>query len=229
METKMPQKKKVLEPSFERTCDLIYNLASTRISQKFEKWQDEQPHNSAIDYFYPTDRKLFGNLLKGKRRKDNPYLLTPKLVETIFEELDFLDKNAIYWGGEDEVSLYIGDFFTTLLLEVTACHEYTKYFMGTNLITDKEVNHFYLKFIYGNQDNFESLKDDFIDFTYNSYNYFELVDEIGEIKENCIDLKDSNKTLTFHALPEKIKIYVDKIFIPFVSGICLDNLIKETE
>lgn len=87
MESNMPQKKKVLEPSFQRTCDLIYNLASTRISQKFEKWQDEQPNNSTIDYFYPTDRKLFGNLLKGKRGKENWY--RDKAKEKINERIRY--------------------------------------------------------------------------------------------------------------------------------------------
>lgn len=221
----MAKKKIVIEPTFEKTCELIYRLASARINQKYDKWKKNQPYSCAMVEFYPSDRKLFGNVLKCKREKDNPYLLTPKLVETILENLDFNDKNEVYWGQENEVGLYVEDFFTTMLLEITTYNEYTKYLMETHLTTERGIRDFYHEFIFSNEDIFESLKDDFINFTYNSYKYFELVDEVGEIIENSVVLKDSNETLTFHELPKKIRVYADEIFLPFVSGICLNNLI----
>lgn len=223
--SKMARTTKLLEPTFEKTCDLIYRLASFRISQKYNKWKKDQSYSSSMIEFYPSDRKLFGYVLKPERKKDNPYLLTPKLVEVLLEKLDFIDKNEVYWGQEDEVSSYLEDLFTTILIEMKTYNEYTKYWMETPLTTEREIKDFYLKFILGNADVFESLKDDFINFTYNSYEYFELLDEVGEIIKDSVAKKDSNEALTFHELPKKIKIYADNILLPFVSGICLENLI----
>lgn len=223
----MARIKIVLEPTFEKTCDLIYSLASARINQKYEEWKKRQSYSPAMIEFYPSDRNLFGYVLKCKRKKDNPYLLTPKLVEIILETLeDFNDKNEVYWGQEAEVGSYIEDLFTTMLLEMKKYNKYTKCWMETPLTTEREIRDFYLEFILGNEDVFESLKDNFINFTYNSYEYFELVDKVGEIKKDSVTKKDSNETLTFHELPKKIKIYADEILLPFVSGICLNNFIN---
>lgn len=224
----MVKTKKILEPTFEKTCELIYWLASSRISQKYKMWKDDQSYSNAMIEFYPSDRKLFGYVLKCQRKKDNPYLLTPKLVEVLLEKLEFVDRNEIFWGQEDEVSSYLENLFITMLMEMKMYNEYTKYWMETSLTTEREIKDFYFKFILSNARVFESLKDDFVNFTYNSYEYFELVDRCGEFIEDSVFKKDSNETLTFHELPKKIKIYADNILLPFVSGICLENLINSS-
>jgi hypothetical protein len=145
----MARTNKDLEPSFKKTCDLIYRLASARIRQKYDEWKKGQSYSNAMIEFYPTDRKLFGYVLKGERKKDNPYLLTPKLVEVILEKLDFNDKNEVYWGQEDEVSSYLEDLFTTILLEMQTYKYYTYKWMGIPLKTEREIRDFYCKFIHG--------------------------------------------------------------------------------
>lgn len=225
----MARAKGTLEPSFDKTCELIYKHASERISQKYDEWKKGQSYGRAMIDFYPTDRKLFGYVLKGERNKDNPYLLTPKLVEVIIEKLDFNDKNEVYWGQEDEISSYLEGLFTTILLEMQTNKDYTKHWMGTPLKTESEIRDFYCKFIHGNEVVCESLKDDFVNFTYNAYEYFELVGEVGEIIKDSVVQKGSNEALTFHELPKKITLYADKILLPFVSGICLNNIIDSFE
>ncbi len=227
--SKMARAKQTLELSFDKTCELIYKLASARISQKYDEWKKGQSYSNAMIEFYPTDRKLLGYVLKGESKKDNPYLLTPKLVEVCLEKLDFNDKNEVYWGQEDEISFYLGGLFTTILLEMQKYKDYTNNWMGVPLKTEREIRDFYCKFIHDKEDVCESLKDDFVNFTYNSYEYFELVDEVGDIVEKSVVQKDSNEVLTFHELPKKITLYADKILLPFMSGICLNILIDSFE
>lgn len=118
---------------------MIYKLASKRINEKYDEWKKGQSYSNAMIDFYPTDRKLFGYVLKGERNKDNPYLLTPKLVEVILEKLDFNDKNEVYWGQEDEISSYLEGLFTAILLEMQTYKDYTRHWMGTPLTTEGEI------------------------------------------------------------------------------------------
>ncbi|MCM3269011.1 hypothetical protein [Paenibacillus elgii] len=234
----MSKEKEILEPTFDKTCELIYKRASERINDKYEEWKKNQTYGSTmIDIYH--DRKLFGNILKCVRtKKDNPYLLTLKFVETIVEEkiLIFNDLNEIYWGNVPE--LYFEELFTTLLLEMQTYKDYTKWWMGTPLKTESENKDFYRlnresiienKEIGNGQNGFEeykSLLDRFIDFTKNKYDYFELVDKVGEYTDGAsVHNKDGEKVLTFYQLPRKINIFAEKVLLPFVSGICLNNLI----
>jgi hypothetical protein len=108
---------KALEPSFEKTCDLIYRHASARISQKYDEWKKGQSYGRATVGFCSTNRKVLGYVLKCKRTKDNPYLLTPSLVKEFLESQDFFnDENEIYWGND--VDVYFEELFTTVLLEM---------------------------------------------------------------------------------------------------------------
>ena len=236
----MARIKKALEPTFEKTCDLIYRLASARINQKYDEWKKNQPSRGSMIEIY-HDRKLFSNVLNCMTtKKDNPYLLTLKLAEEIAEPLNFQDLNEVYWGSDPE--LYFEELFTTLLLEMQTYKDYTKFWMETPLTTESEIKDFYRlnretiienKEI-GNGQNgygeYMSLKDRFIDFTYNEYDYFELVDEVGELTDGAsVHNKDGKKVLTFYQLPRKINTFAEKVLLPFVSGICLNNLINSFE
>ena len=189
---------------------------------------------------YP-DRKLFGNVLNCMRtKKDNPYLLTLKLAEAIEKPLNFHDLNEVYWGRDPE--LYFEELFTTLLLEMQIYKDYTKSWMETPLTTESEIQDFYrlnretiienkkIKIGEDDYEEFKSLKDHFIDFTYNEYDYFELVDDVGEFTVGeSVHNKDGEKVLTFYQLPRKINTFTEKVLLPFVSGICLNNLIDSFE
>ncbi|EHS59314.1 hypothetical protein [Paenibacillus sp. Aloe-11] len=223
----MARVKETLEPSFDKTCELIYKLASERINEKFEEWKKSRNFNNVIIDFYPSDRNLFGNVLKCKRTKNNLYLLTPKLVEVVLDKLDFNDENEVYWGND--VDVYLEELFTTVLLEMQAFYDYTKDWMGLPLSTEYEIKGVYRDFILGKDGNFDSLKDDSIDFTYNSYKYFELVNEVGEITDDSVDKKERKDVLTFQELPKKIGTYANEILHPFVSAICLQNLLDSFE
>lgn len=240
MVSKVVRTKKVPDPSYEKTCDLIYRLASNRISQRYDEWKKHQPNRVAMIEIY-SDRKLFGNVLKcNPTKKDNPYLLTLKLAEAIVKPLKFHDINEVYWGSDPE--LYFEELFTTLLLEMQTYKDYTKYWMETPLTTESEIKDFYRlnresiienKEIGNRQNGYEeykSLKDRFIDFTYNKYDYFELVEEIGEFTEGAsVHNKDGEEVLTFYQLPRKINTFAEKVLLPFVSGICHSNLIDSFE
>ncbi|MEK5056534.1 hypothetical protein MHH96_24505 [Niallia sp. FSL K6-0212] len=236
----MARAKETLEPSFDKTCELIYKLASARISQKYGEWKKKQPNRGAMIEIYP-DRKLFGNVLNCIRtKKDNPYLLTIKLAKAIEERLDFHDLNEVYWGSDPES--YFEELFTTLLLDMHTCKDYSKFWMETPLTTESEVKDFYRlnresivenKEVGNGQNGYEeykSLKDRFIDFTYNKYDYFELVDEVGEYTDGAsVHNKDGETVLTFYQLPLKINTFAEKVLLPFVSGICLNNLFDSFE
>nr|WP_211189201.1 hypothetical protein [Paenibacillus polymyxa] len=234
--SKIARAKETIEPSFDKTCELIYKLASERINEKYDEWKKSRDiYNDIID-IYPSDRNLFGNVLRCKRTKNNPYLLTPKLVEVVLDELDFNDEYEVYWGND--VAAYLEELFTTLLLEMHTCKEYSKFWMETPLTTESEVRDFYRlnrESIIENKKNgdgqngyeeYKSLIDRFIDFTKNKYDYFELVDEVGEYTDGAfVHNKDGEKVLTFYQLPRKVNIFAERVLLPFVSGICLNNLI----
>lgn len=44
MVSKMAGAKETLEPSFDKTCELINKLASVRISQKYDEWEKGQSY-----------------------------------------------------------------------------------------------------------------------------------------------------------------------------------------
>lgn len=236
----MARTKKTPEPSYEKTCNLIYKLASARISQKYNEWKKAQPDRGAMIEIYP-DRKLFGNVLNCIRtKKDNPYLLTLKLAEAIVKPLKFRDLNEVYWGSDPE--LYFEELFTTLLLEMQTYKDYSKYWIETPLATEDEIKDFYRlnrESILENKEignglkgktEYKSLKDRFIDFTYNNYDYFELIDEVGEFtEESSVDNREGNEALTFYKLHRKMKFFADKILLPFVSGICLNDMMDSFE
>lgn len=64
----MERAKETLEPSFDKTCELIYKLASARISQKYDEWKKGQSYGRAIIGFCSTNRKVLGYVLKCKRQ-----------------------------------------------------------------------------------------------------------------------------------------------------------------
>ncbi|EIZ2538865.1 hypothetical protein MOZ20_003152, partial [Listeria monocytogenes] len=104
-------------PKFDRTCDLIYSLAAKRISYKYEKWAEKKNNiKTTHGDFYPDNRNLFGNILKGDNLGDNPYLITPKILPVLLNELDFNDENEIFWG--EDVKIYLEDLFTCLVLDM---------------------------------------------------------------------------------------------------------------
>lgn len=222
----MARTKKTFEPAFTKTCELIYKHASKRISEKYEEWN--QSYGGGINGFCSTNRKVLGYILKCKPTKDNPYLLTPSLVQELLVNQDFFyDENEIYWGND--ANEYLEDLFITVLLEMQESNDYTKYWMGIPLKTEIEIRDFYSNFIRDIEDVYESLKDAFVNFTFNSNEYFELVGEVGEIIKDSVDSKDSNKVLTFYKLPKKIAIYAEKILLPFISGICFNLFISSVE
>ena len=47
-----------------------------------------------------------------------------------------------------------------------------------------------------------------------------------EVDEKKVDIKTKeykNEVLTFIELPKKLDIFVEKVFVPFISSICLDK------
>lgn len=96
--SEMP-KKSVNSRPYLKTCELIYQLASQRIGEKYRKWEADNPKYNTQSQFFPEDRKLIGRVLNCIRTKNNPYLITPKIQEAIIENLDFTDVNELYWGG----------------------------------------------------------------------------------------------------------------------------------
>ncbi len=218
------------ELTFERTCKFIYLLTSKRIQDKYKQWENDRNHvNTTYEDFYPENRNLFGNILKSKPTKDNPYLITPKIVPVLLNELNFRDANEIFWGND--IELYLEDLFTCLILDMKDFQEYTKHWCDFQLINEKQIKKFYHKFFVEKEENINKLKDDFIDFTYNTYLEFRIVESNGicECIEQNKQINDKNRSecLNFTYLPEKIKIYVEEILVPHVGLICFQNLLEE--
>lgn len=100
---------------------------------------------------------------------------------------------------------------------------------------------------------YEALIDQFINFTFNKISYFEFEsakrlgyyreDELvyrtkrkpnkpkkdEEVDETKVDKKAKeykNEVLTFIELPKKLDIFVEKVFVPFISSICLGKRLE---
>lgn len=199
---------------------MIYKLASERISEKYLAWEKKNPEYNNQTGFYPNDSKLIGKVMACKRTVNNKYLLTPAIQEAIMENLDFTDVNELYWGND--VDLYFEELFTTLLLEAQTYRNYQKHWMGTPLATEIDIRNFYrsnrdliLGIVPFDNAEYKSLKDRFIDFTFNRVEYFEFdnEDRVGEyIEDEPVSHKDGAQTLTFVGLPKKLDIFVEKAF-----------------
>ncbi|MFC6348116.1 hypothetical protein [Vagococcus carniphilus] len=218
------------EPKFDRTCDLIYSLAAKRISYKYKQWTEKRNNIKATHRdFYPDNRNLFGNILKGENLDDNPYLITPKILPVLLNELDFNDENEIFWG--EDVKIYLEDLFTCLVLDMKNYREYSKHWSDFQLDNDLKIRDFYQEYIVAKPDNFEKFLDDFVDFTYNTYNDFRIVEIDGVCKiteqDQCISLKNKTEFLSFTYLPQKIKILAEKIVIPLIDSISLECLLDQ--
>lgn len=218
------------EPEFYNTCELIYSLASNRISYKYEQWAEKRNKiKTTHGDFYPDNRNLFGNILNSNNLDDNPYLITPKILPVLLNELDFKDENEIFWG--DDVKVYLEDLFTRLVLDMKNNCEYSKHWSDFQLDNDLQIRDFYQEYIVAKPDNFEKFVDDFVDFTYNTYSDFRIIEIDGVCKvieqDQCISLKNKTEFLSFTYLPQKIKILVEKIVIPLMDSISLERLLDQ--
>lgn len=251
-------KKSVNSRPYLKTCELIYQLTSQRIVEKYRKWKEDNLKYNTQSQFFLEDRKLVSRVLNCIRAKNNPYLITPRIQEAIIENLDFTDVNELYWG--EDISEYFQQFFTILLLEIQEYKDYTKFWIGIPLSTESEITKFYLE----NQvpileidesynQEYEALIDQFINFTFNKISYFEFEsakrlgyyreDELvyrtkrkpnkpkkdEEVDETKVDKKAKeykNEVLTFIELPKKLDIFVEKVFVPFISSICLGKRLE---
>lgn len=54
--SEMP-KKSVNSRPYLKTCELIYQLASQRIGEKYRKWEANNPKYNTQSQFFPEDRK----------------------------------------------------------------------------------------------------------------------------------------------------------------------------
>lgn len=218
------------EPNFDNTCELIYSLTSNRISYKYEKWAEKKNNiKTTHGDFYSDNRSLFGNILNNNRIEDNPYLITPKILPVLLNELDFNDENEIYWG--EDVKIYLEDLFICLVLDMKNYSEYSKHWSDFQLDNDVKIRDFYQEYIVAKPDNFEKFLDDFVDFTYNTYNDFRIVEIDGVCKiielDQCISLKNKTEFLSFTYLPQKNKILAEKIVIPLMDSISLERLLDQ--
>lgn len=251
-------KKSVNSRPYLKTCELIYQLTSQRIVEKYRKWKEDNLKYNTQSQFFPEDRKLVSRVLNCIRTKNNSYLITPRIQEAIMENLDFTDVNELYWG--EDISEYFQQFFTILLLEIQEYKDYTKFWIGIPLSTESKITKFYLE----NQvpileidesynQEYEALIDQFINFTFNKISYFEFEsakrlgyyreDELvyrtkrkpnkskkdEEVDETKVDKKAKeykNEVLTFIELPKKLDIFVEKVFVPFISSICLGKRLE---
>ena len=66
--SEMP-KKSVNSRPYLKTCELIYQLASQRIGEKYRKWEANNPKYNTQSQFFPEDRKpIFSNIFfKNKK------------------------------------------------------------------------------------------------------------------------------------------------------------------
>lgn len=53
-------KRSVNSRPYLKTCELIYQLASQRIGEKYRKWEADNPKYNTQSQFFPEDRKLKG-------------------------------------------------------------------------------------------------------------------------------------------------------------------------
>lgn len=227
----MDTNKIVVEANFYTTCELFYSLASKRIERKYLQWiEDRNGQNATHTDFYPQNRNLFSNILQGKRTDDNPYLITPKIIPTLLNELDFNDVNEIFWG--DDISLYFEDLFYCLINDMKDFPEYTKNWGGLKIASEYEIKKFYQSFFVEDNQKIEVLKDSFIDFTYNNYHELKVLDVDGTIQiieqDSLVESKNNYELLTFKNLPDKIKIFAENIFLPQINDIRINTLIKNS-
>lgn len=214
---------------FENTCELIYSMASKRIDEKYRVWEKNElslNKNAAYVDFYPNNRNLISCILRNDRTCDNQYLITPKILPVLMEKLDFNDENELFWGND--ISSYLEDLFIALILDMKDEPEYVKHWNDFQLNDDAQIKIFFRKYFQKNSTYLEKLEDDFIDFTYNYYSGFEIIENNGVVTfsrpDKFVNTKNKTEYLDFKYLPQKIEILTKKIVLPLLDDIFLDTL-----
>lgn len=232
------------ETKFDRTCELIYSLASKRVKAKYKEWQDKNKSlglsASRVDF---SDnqyiQKSVGRIMNNKKTDENPYLINTDILPILKKNLNFHDENEILWG--DNAELYLEDLFVSLLLDMKIYPEYFKHWDSFNLHNETDFRNFYKENIVDISNNFDRLVDGFIDFTYNAHIKFKIVENHGvveiakqRVNEGIIgriskerQKQELNNTdfLSFYELPEKVKVLAENVILPLIDNIRLADVL----
>lgn len=226
---------------FNHTCDLIYSLASNRITDAFLSWQERQKSKGLkgdLMELSPDSRpvqNIIGNIMDGTRGKDNPYLVTPKALKVCLEEFDFNDENEILWGSDPLI--YFQSLFETMIEDMGENREYCKHWNEFDLSSSEKIRTFYDYVEVTHRDKLDNLKELFLDFIFDSVEATNTVDsdsiiEFHQLSSTVESLKKSEfkpdnsmSTLTFKKLPESLQVLASYVFVPFFDEVLLDKLI----
>lgn len=160
-------------PVFERTCNLIYLLASSRIADAYSEWQRENESKglpAGLMQLYPQSKNtqnVIGRIIKGERTEDNPYLITPNALSAVVENLDFADENEVLWGSD--VGVYFQELFSQLILDMGDLSYYRRHWLDADFSNNHWIWEFYQGCCVNTSESIERLKDDFVDFAFNTY------------------------------------------------------------
>lgn len=225
---------------FNHTCDLIYSLASDRITDAFLSWQGRQKSKGLkgdLMELSPDSRPvqtIIGNIMDGTRGEDNPYLVTPKALKVCLEELNFNDENEILWGSDPLI--YFQSLFETMIEDMGENREYCKHWNGFDLSSSEKIRTFYDHVEVTHRGKLDNLKELFLDFIFDSVEatktvnsngiieFHQLSSTVESLKKSKLKPVNSKGTLPFKKLPESLQILASYVFIPFFDEILLDNL-----
>lgn len=222
------------EPKFPRTCDMLYSLTAKRVLAKYQLWEETQIKQGfkTRDIDFPSSqhtRKILGLIINNspKNSKDNPFLITPNIVEAFVLSNNFdakdLDEyeikqqiiektwkfpyaHTLFWGTIDEIEEYLEDIFVSLLLDMKNYPNYFKHWNSFNLNNENEYREFYKENIINIPENLNMLFDLFLAFTYNDDEFIrKFIDKKGilEIKKYKVT-KDIKESKNWKILEDKL-------------------------
>ncbi|WP_426980264.1 hypothetical protein [Bacillus pseudomycoides] len=233
---------------FQETSKYIYLLAANRIYSRKKSmkltYYELAGYASQIDYETSIkktgyDPKMINKIATGKCNRNNRYLIPDMYVDLLTNKLRFNNEHDLLWGNIEEIEKYVPKLFECLLRDCITENVKIKSNIlsvisnfgsdSDELTTEKLDNLLKISFEGKTTVNNQFTKL-FIDFTYNKYNSITDVENEGVLEFNkdskIISQFNDNQYLTFKKLPESVKLFIEKVFSPFIMEIFTLELLK---
>lgn len=121
----MGKTKKIL---FKNTMQYFFENCSLRVKCRIQTL--EQERNCKIFYsdIFPNDEKMISRIVNCKIGKNNPYLLTDKVLNNYYDKngivpmLGFENEQEVLWGNADELQRSLPEVFRNMIYDLLSCN-----------------------------------------------------------------------------------------------------------
>ncbi|MBK0348063.1 hypothetical protein JDW15_05315 [Aerococcaceae bacterium zg-ZJ1578] len=108
-------------------------IARKKVFVHYESYEDwitgeDEPERFIAEINLKNSKKFDSSMISrilnnergklGKRNSPNPYLIPPMYEDVLVEQLQFRDKNELFWGATEELEFIVKAFYTELFKEI---------------------------------------------------------------------------------------------------------------